>query len=239
MTKLLANPPKAVVFDLDGTLVDSVPDLAASIDIMLQSLGRTPAGEAKVRTWVGNGAQLLVARALADDAKATVEQQDAAVFETALGLFFAAYAEGCAANSQLYDGVLACLDGLKEQGISMGVITNKPLQFTLPMLVHFGLAKYFTLVLGGDSLPEKKPSPMPIQIGYQAFDADESSLLMVGDSKSDIRAARAAGDRRPPPSGSVRTSRPCSCRRLSRRRFQRSRYTSTGPPRRTGVCRRR
>ncbi len=154
MRQLFAGAwPHLVLFDLDGTLVDSVPDLAQAVDQMLLQLGRSPAGVDKVRIWVGNGAAMLVRRALADDF-APVAIDDG-VFSAAYELFLQAYEKSVSARSELYPGVRECLEGLQKQGVTLGLITNKPIAFTNTLLEGLGLQPYFRVVYGGDSLSEK------------------------------------------------------------------------------------
>ena len=181
--------PQLVLFDLDGTLVDSVPDLAQAVDQMLQALGRPVAGEAKVRTWVGNGAAMLVKRALADSMQPSYEDAE---FDRAYALFLQFYGAATAESSQLYPGATACLSALADAGVAMGLVTNKPITFTRTMLESFDLDRYFQVVLGGDCLAQKKPSPEPLLEAAKRCGADISQTLMVGDSKSDLAAARAA-----------------------------------------------
>lgn len=183
--------PSLVMFDLDGTLVDSVPDLARAIDQMLAALGRVPAGEAKVRQWVGNGADMLVRRALSDSAEPIALEDE--LFSAARELFFAAYAQCNGRYSALYPGTRELLDHLRAEQVPMAVVTNKPEAFTHPLLQQLGLADYFPLVIGGDSLPNRKPHPEPLlmAIGQQACEV--SQALMIGDSRNDVEAARAAG----------------------------------------------
>lgn len=189
--------PALVLFDFDGTLMDCLPDLAAGVDRMLADVGRLPAGETKVSKWVGNGAAVLVRRALLDrydvmDVNSDTEL-DVELFERALALFLSHYGEVSGRQSRLYPGVIACLDALDELDIPMGLVTNKPLPFTEHLLHQFELNSYFQLVLGGDCLPEKKPHPLPLQHAMQIFSALPSQTLMVGDSSNDILAAKAAG----------------------------------------------
>lgn len=183
--------PKLVLFDLDGTLVHSVPDLAQAIDRMLVAIDRLPAGIDKVGQWVGNGAAVLVRRSLADDMAG--EGVDESLFDKAYELFLAFYSESTSDLSELYPGVLECLEWMRERGVKLGVVTNKPISFTHSMLEGFGISDFFEVVLGGDSLSERKPHPMPLQEAMKRCGTEPQNTLMVGDSVNDVAAARAAG----------------------------------------------
>jgi len=182
--------PRLVMFDLDGTLVDSVPDLAAAVDRTLLALGRAPAGIERVRDWVGNGARVLVRRALAGGLEHTqIAEQEA---EQALQLFMAAYAESHALT-RVYPGVAQTLDWLRGQDIPLAIVTNKPQRFVAPLLEEKGLDGYFRWIIGGDSLPQQKPDPAALlHVLAQAGVAGEQALF-VGDSRNDVLAAKAAG----------------------------------------------
>ncbi len=182
--------PGLVMLDLDGTLVDSVPDLAYGVDRMLEQLGRPPAGLAKVRNWVGNGALVLVRRALADSIEHdAVADADA---EAALPLFMEAYAE---ANGQTvrYPGALECLQKLQAAGIRLGLVTNKPERFIPELLQEQQLKGFFDWIVGGDTLPQRKPEPDGLLSVMQQAGFGAGQSLFVGDSRNDILAARAAG----------------------------------------------
>ncbi|MBB3102079.1 phosphoglycolate phosphatase [Azomonas macrocytogenes] len=184
--------PRLVMFDLDGTLMDSVPDLAAAVDKMLQQLGREPAGVQRVRDWVGNGAPVLVRRALAGQLEHSAIAQAEA--DNALRLFMAAYGGGHALTC-VYSGVLPVLDWMKAQDIKLAVITNKPEQFVAPLLQEKGLGGFFDWIVGGDTLPQQKPDPAGLLYVMAQAGIDVSESLFVGDSRNDVRAARAAGVR--------------------------------------------
>ncbi|WP_210395638.1 phosphoglycolate phosphatase [Motiliproteus sediminis] len=192
MSPFSTLPPEAVLFDLDGTLVDSVPSLAAAVDRTLAALGRPQAGVDKVRDWVGNGAQKLVERALAGNREA-LPAPAADQVEDALALFLEFYGEQPEVGTRLYPGVSECLQQLSARQVPMAVVTNKPERFVPPLLDSFGIDGHFALVLGGDSLATKKPHPAPLQHAAEHFGVAPERCLMVGDSMTDVRAARAAG----------------------------------------------
>ena len=182
--------PRLVMFDLDGTLVDSVPDLAAAVDKTLRVLGLPAAGIERVRDWVGNGARVLVRRALAggwehahvDDAQA----------EQALELFMLHYAENHALT-QVYEGVKPTLDWLREQQVELAIVTNKPERFVAPLLDEKGLGGYFRWIVGGDTLPQQKPDPAALRHVLRLARVEPDQALFIGDSRNDVRAAKAAG----------------------------------------------
>lgn len=185
--------PALIIFDLDGTLVDSAPDLTLAVDAMLQRLQRPVAGEAKVREWVGNGASVLVRRALADSADpATVAQVDEAALALAMAIFGEEYTRVNGSHSRLYAGVPELLDAWAANGAQLAVVTNKPKPFTDPLLTALGIADRFALVVGGDCLSERKPHPMPLLHTVNALGVGVGNTLMVGDSRNDVLAARAA-----------------------------------------------
>jgi len=183
------NLPRLVMFDLDGTLVDSVPDLAAAIDCMLEQLGRPAAGVERVREWVGNGARVLVRRALAGDIEhAAIGDGET---EHALELFNEAYA-GSHARSRVYPGVITTLKWLKQQGVELALITNKSERFIAPLLDEMKLGRYFRWIIGGDTLPQQKPDPAALLFVMRLAGVEAQQALFVGDSRNDVQAARAA-----------------------------------------------
>ena len=178
------------MIDLDGTLVDSVPDLAYCADAMLAKLGMPPRGEAKVRQWVGNGVERLVKRALINQLDG---EPDEALFAKALPIYMELYKDNISRRSRLYPGVKEGLDFLNGAGFKLGCITNKAAAFTEPLLKDVGIYDYFRIVVSGDTLPVKKPDPRPLLHAAEYFKVDPAHALMVGDSISDVKAARAAG----------------------------------------------
>lgn len=182
--------PKMVLIDVDGTLVDSVPDLAYCVDEMMRRLNRPPHGEAKVRNWVGNGVERLVRRALIGQLDGEPSDQD---FAIAYPVFLELYADNTSKRSHLYPGVREGLDYLKSQGYYLGCVTNKAAQFTVPLLKALGIYGDFGIVVSGDTLPVKKPDPQPLLHAAAHFGVAPEASLMLGDSRSDVTAARAAG----------------------------------------------
>ena len=186
----MLRKPEMVLIDVDGTLVDSVPDLAYCVDEMMKQLDMPLRGEAAVRTWVGNGVERLTRRALIN---ALDGEPDDALFAKAYPIFLELYAENTSKRSALYPGVREGLDYLRSAGYKLGCVTNKDSQFTLPLLKDLGIHDEFEIIVCGDTLAEKKPHPMPLLHAAEFFGVKPENALMLGDSVSDVKAARAAG----------------------------------------------
>lgn len=183
-------PVAAVAFDLDGTLVDTLPDLHEAANRMLREFGRPEVSEPAMRAYVGDGVDRLVKRLLTGDAGG---EPDAALFDRAAATFRSRYAEVLSRASRPFPGVAEGLREMRRLGLKLACITNKPERFTGPLLSDVGLAPYFDLVLSGDSLPRRKPDPLPLVHCAQVFALPAARLLMIGDSPNDSAAARAAG----------------------------------------------
>ncbi len=186
----MIKKPEMILIDVDGTLVDSVPDLAYCVDEMMKQLGMPVHGEAKVREWVGNGVERLTRRALIGQLDG---EPDDALFEKAYPIFMALYAENTSKRSTLYPGVAEGLAYLETSGIKLGCVTNKAAEFTEPLLKDLGIFDKFEIVISGDTLPKKKPDPMPLLHGAEFFNVKPENAMMLGDSVSDVKASRAAG----------------------------------------------
>ena len=182
--------PQMVLIDVDGTLVDSVPDLAFCVDATMDQLGMPRRGESEVRLWVGNGVERLVRRALIG---ALDGEPDEALFNKAYPIYLELYDANVSERSMLYPGVREGLAWLKQQGFKLGCVTNKVAQFTLPLLKNLGVYDDFGIVICGDTLPQKKPDPAPLLHAAKHFGVSPHQSLMLGDSVSDVKAARAAG----------------------------------------------
>ena len=182
--------PSFVLIDLDGTLIDSVPDLAYCVDEMMKVLDMPVRGETAVRDWVGNGVQRLVERALIN---AVEGMPEAELFEKAYPIFLDLYEKNNAIRSCVYEGVVDGIEWMKAQGYRVACVTNKAEAFTLPLLKDKGLLEYFEVVVSGDTCEKKKPDPMPLHHAAKLMNVSAENALMIGDSKSDVNAARAAG----------------------------------------------
>ena len=183
-------PIKAVMIDLDGTMLDTVADLAMAVNLMLTELGRAPLAEVEVRNFVGKGIPNLVGRALT---RAFDAEPGAALFERALPLYLDCYGRVNGKHTTMYPGVREGLDALRRAGFPLACVTNKSARFTLPLLKQMQLAEYFTVVVAGDTLPKKKPDPLPLTHACKRLDIAPRDMLMIGDSLNDTLAARAAG----------------------------------------------
>jgi phosphoglycolate phosphatase len=186
----MLKKPEMVLIDVDGTLVDSVPDLAYCVDEMMKALDLPVHGEARVRNWVGNGVERLVRRALVGQLEG---EPDEALFQRAYPIFLELYADNTSRRSTLYPGVAEGVAWLKAQGYRLGCVTNKAAQFTLPLLRDLGVHDHFEIIISGDTLPQKKPDPAPLLHAARFFGVEPEQALMIGDSVSDVKAARAAG----------------------------------------------
>jgi phosphoglycolate phosphatase len=182
--------PAMILIDVDGTLVDSVPDLAYCVDEMMAVLGREPCGEARVRDWVGNGVERLVRRALTGTLQGEPDEAD---FKRAYPIFLELYAENTSLRSCLYPGVREGLDRLKAAQYPLGCVTNKAARFTEPLLKDLGVYDDFSIVISGDTLARKKPDPAPLLHAAESLGCEPADAMMIGDSVSDVAAARAAG----------------------------------------------
>ncbi len=181
--------PELVLLDLDGTLVDSIPDLANSVNKTLIEFSFPERELSSIRNWIGNGVEKLLHRALTNGIDGEAESE---IFDEAFPRFMEIYKENMCTSSTCYPGVREGIDYLKEKNIKLGCVTNKSGQFVEPILKKLGLKDDMSIIIAGDTLPKKKPDPLPLLHAASVFDADPKQSLMIGDSVSDVKAARAA-----------------------------------------------
>jgi phosphoglycolate phosphatase len=175
-----------LIFDLDGTLVDSAPDLATALNGLLAELGKPPLAETTVRSMVGDGAGVLVQRGLAASGLADADQP------SALKRFLALYRDCLIDQTRAYPEVEAVLERLTAEGYKLGICTNKPADPTQRILAALKLDRFFGTVIGGDSLPKRKPDPEPLLAAIEGLGGTASTAVMIGDSANDVLCARAA-----------------------------------------------
>ena len=181
---------RAAIIDLDGTMLDTVPDFEAALNGMRADLGLTPITQDTIKPLVGKGSEKLVRDALLLDWDAARVD---AVFDEALAAYQRHYLAINGQRSTLFAGVIEGLQAMRAQGLRLVCVTNKPIAFTLPLLDQKGLAPYFERVFGGDSFARKKPDPMPMLGACAALDLPPSQVVAIGDSSNDAESARAAG----------------------------------------------
>lgn len=192
----LVRPPltgiRAVIIDLDGTMVDTAPDFHVAINRMRAEFDLAPLLIETIIEFVGKGSENLMRRVLGVDyAAADVDVQ----FERAMAAYQRHYLAINGQFSSVYAGVIEGLDTMRAQGLRLACVTNKPISFAIPLLEKTGLAPYFELVYGGDSLPKKKPDPLPMLTVCRDFSLRPEQVIAIGDSSNDAEAARAAGCR--------------------------------------------
>jgi phosphoglycolate phosphatase len=182
---------KLILFDMDGTLVDSVPDLAISINDMLVELDRDRATQDDIRGWVGNGALVLVKRALAGCRD--IDEIEESLALEGLDIFLRYYTQNLSALTRPYPTVVETLIALKARGYKMAIVTNKPYRFIEPILKIWEIDGIFELYIGGDTLSQKKPDSMMLEYVCEKLGYSIEESVMVGDSKNDIIPANSLG----------------------------------------------
>ena len=182
---IAANAPRAVLFDLDGTLVDTAPDLCNAVNHVLAGLGRAAVPLARLREVVSKGGRAMLAVALPD--------LDDAARDALLPPFLARYAEALAVESEPFTGVPALLDALDARGVRWGIVTNKPEALAAGVVAGMGWVARCAVLVGGDTLPLRKPDPAPLHLACERLGIDPAQCLYVGDDERDVQAARAAG----------------------------------------------
>ncbi len=185
-----SGPIRAVIIDLDGTMLDTVPDFHVAINRMRAEFALAPISQESIAAMVGKGSDNLIRGVLALDFDAAGVDRH---FKAAMSAYQRHYLAINGDHSALYDGVAEGLDAMRAMGLRMACVTNKPLAFAAPLLAKKGLAPYFELVYGGDCLPHKKPHPMPMLRVCSDFGFAPGEVVAIGDSSNDAEAARAAG----------------------------------------------
>ena len=181
-------PIRSITFDLDGTLLDTIPDLVDGCQRMLAELGAPMRSAEEIHRFVGKGMAVLVERCLTWDCA-----PDTSTLEAGIAAFRRHYVTVNGQKTRIYPGVIEGLNAFRAAGLPLAVVTNKPGQFTLPLLARMGLAGYFAAVVSGDSTPYKKPHPAPLHEACAQLGSPASDNLHIGDSENDVLAAHAAG----------------------------------------------
>ncbi len=190
MTTPTIEHVQAVAFDLDGTLCHSAPDLIAAGNAMRTYLGMDALPDAEIESYIGDGIGRLVHRVITRERETDAEPE---IWEKGFVFYMQYYRDHLSDFTRLYPETEAGLGLLKTLGIPLAVITNKTEILAVELLKQLGIADDFSLILGGDSLPEKKPSPLPLQHCAEVLGIDIANMMMVGDSHNDILAAKATG----------------------------------------------
>ncbi|MCV6606979.1 MAG: phosphoglycolate phosphatase [Campylobacterales bacterium] len=180
-----------IIFDLDGTLVDSAADLAGAVNHTLKTIGRETFSEETIHHWVGNGVAVLVKRALSGSKEISDDINDN-LFEEAREIFMDFYSKNLCVKGKLFEGVFETLTELSKN-YTLTIVTNKPYDFVLPILETLKIDSLIKKYLGGDSLKKKKPDPMPLEFICKKLGFKVEESVMVGDSKNDILSAKSAG----------------------------------------------
>ncbi len=181
---------RGVAIDLDGTMLDTVADLTAAVNAMLADFGRPPLPESTVRSYVGKGARILVHRALSGSLDGRVDEASA---DRGMASFERHYARENGRSTTVYPGVAEGLAAMRDKGLRLACVTNKPQAFAESLMVRTGLSRHFELTVGGDVLPRRKPDPMQLLHVCERFGLAPSRMVAIGDSLNDAQAARAAG----------------------------------------------
>jgi phosphoglycolate phosphatase len=181
---------RAAIIDLDGTMLDTIPDFHVAINGMRAELGLAAITQDQIALMVGKGSENLIRSVLAMDMDAAGVE---ARFDAAMDAYQRHYLSINGNHSALYPGVIEGLTAMKAQGLRLACVTNKPIAFTTPLLKLKGLDGFFEVVYGGDSLPRKKPDPLPLQTVCKDFGLAPAQVVAIGDSSNDAQAARAAG----------------------------------------------
>ena len=185
---------KAILIDLDGTLIDTAPEIARAANVMLAAVNLPLQSASQIKSYIGEGALVLIERCLKQALYGAPNDGvvDSELLAEAKAVFFSAYAN-IVTESQAYTSVKESLAKLHQLGFKLACITNKPASFTEPLLKNADLYQYFSVVVSGDTLPQKKPDPAPLHFACKALGVTIQNAVMVGDSKTDILAARNAG----------------------------------------------